>query len=164
MGAFFTNSEQTTSFNLQTEINTNIFNILEIVGIHFTFKHKWLQMDLEYAKVLAYAIGWSAAELIKHFLVIIVDARSIFFVQCFLLNCFRRSIWVGLFNSLFFVKYGFLHHNWLYCFYLRIHKKPMEEEVRQEVAIHIIVVPFAQNCSLANYSCVILFFTMLYEF
>lgn len=35
-------------------------------------------MDLEDAKIIAYAMGWTIAELVNHFLVIITDARSLF--------------------------------------------------------------------------------------
>ena len=76
MGSVLSDTGEQATFSLQHELNIAIFNLMEVAGIHFTFRHKWLQMDLEYAKVLCYAIGWQIAQMFEHFTVIITDSRS----------------------------------------------------------------------------------------
>jgi len=58
------------------EVSSNIFNIIEILGILLVYRHRWLNMDLENIKIFAFSIGWSVAEMIKHLIFIITDARS----------------------------------------------------------------------------------------
>ena len=67
MGAIFpifSEYQEAQKFELFSELNIHIFNLLEVVGIHYTFKHKWLSMDLDDSKVIAYAMGWTIAVLI----------------------------------------------------------------------------------------------------
>jgi len=57
MGIFLKDIELTEKFDIFKELNINIFNIIEIIGIHYTFKHRWLQMDSKNAKIISFAIG-----------------------------------------------------------------------------------------------------------
>lgn len=43
MGAIFgtDDDEEKIKFNLFSELNENIFNIIEVLGIHFTFRSKF---------------------------------------------------------------------------------------------------------------------------
>jgi len=77
IASFFSTGFETNSFDLSMEVQKNIFNLIDYLGIFVALKYRWSFTDNQSVRITAFTIGWSFFEsLCSNFFYFIFSANS----------------------------------------------------------------------------------------